>query len=127
MNLYGLITNLNVPNDYFYVVANDPNEAKFLLEKELDKSDYGFDWDREVITINLIAKELTIFPKVANFSSRNKKLLISGNKYHDDSYFCNDCEGTFPYSDADILIDCNNNEIIKCPYCESFNLKKVEE
>ena len=40
-----------------HVVADTPNDAKSAFEKWLDKENYGFSDDREVVRIELVAKE----------------------------------------------------------------------
>ena len=54
----------------FYVIAEHPTEAQKKLEGDLVKGSYGYTNDREVQSIQLIAKELQDFPEgQPNFSS----------------------------------------------------------
>ena len=54
----------------YYVIADHPTEAQKKLEGDLNKASYGYANDREVQSIQLIAKELQDFPRdVPNFSS----------------------------------------------------------
>jgi len=72
MNLY----TCNTKKFSYYVLANDPNEARDKVETMLNIADYGFRDEREVNVINLIAKEITEFPVgKPNFSSGNKLIL----------------------------------------------------
>lgn len=38
-----------------YVVADNPDKAYTTVRDFLDKNDYGFEWERELDSINLIA------------------------------------------------------------------------
>ena len=72
MNLYSLTNGIGT----FYVVANDPTEAKLLLESNLDKADYGFSVDREVVTVVLLTHEVT-----SNFNGKPSFCMKSvGNR-----------------------------------------------
>lgn len=54
----------------YYVIADDPTQARNKLRGLLDKADYGFNHYREIMVIKLIARELTYFPEdKPNFSS----------------------------------------------------------
>lgn len=39
----------------FYVLADNPDKAYTTVRDFLDKNDYGFDWERELDSVNLIA------------------------------------------------------------------------
>lgn len=54
----------------YYVIADHPTEAQKKLEGDLKKAGYGFDKEREVQSIQILAKELQDFPEnMPNFSS----------------------------------------------------------
>lgn len=61
----------------FYVVAQTANDAEYLLLESLDIADYGFNRQRKIINIKILAEEILDFPPlIPDFSSGNR-LLIS--------------------------------------------------
>ena len=74
-NLYLLTTN---GLGEFYLVAENPNDAKEKLELELNKSDYGFSGKRKVENIKILASEIKVDHNDGdklNFSSDDRLLI----------------------------------------------------
>lgn len=55
MKLYKIENRIGI----YWVVANDPTEAENKLLKILNQYDYGFSNDRKIITITVIAEQIT--------------------------------------------------------------------
>lgn len=69
MKLYEItLRGLSMPR--FYVVAADPTEAEVILSKDLKQKDWGFDEDREIKTIELLAEQ-------ADYPRCKHRLLIT--------------------------------------------------
>lgn len=61
---------------HFYIVSIDPTNAEKTLTDNLDKADYGFTSDRVVLNIEVLAKEISCFPKdKLNFSSGDNLII----------------------------------------------------
>ena len=60
----------------FYVVASSATEAEKRLEELLDLASYGFRPDRNLVTIQILAQELTEFPKGKPCFSGEEQTLI---------------------------------------------------
>ena len=60
----------------FYIVENDPTSARTRLTELLIKSDYGLSKDRKIINIEILASEISNFPKnKPNFSSGDRLII----------------------------------------------------
>lgn len=60
----------------FYVVSSSPTHAEEKLKALLDKAEYGFDSERKVTNIKLLAELLGEFPEgKPHFSSGNNLIM----------------------------------------------------
>ena len=64
----------------FYVIADSPNEAQEELKRLLDKANWWYSKDREIINIEIISKEYHCFPGDKPCFSEHGKDLIIVNK-----------------------------------------------
>jgi len=61
----------------FYVLANTPSDAKDELERLLNKAEWWFSSDREVVNIKILSKEYHCFPENHPvFGERGGDLII---------------------------------------------------
>ena len=60
----------------FFVIALTPNEAQNILKTLLDKAEWWFSKDRDVVNIKLIATEYHCFPEGKPAFSENENLII---------------------------------------------------
>jgi hypothetical protein len=60
----------------FYVIAESPYEASDELKRLLDKADWWFTKDREIVNIKIIAKEYTCFPNDRPVFNDGENLII---------------------------------------------------
>ncbi len=61
----------------FYMVADSPSDAENTLREELDKANYGYEDNRDVLNIQFLAKELESLraEEPLFFSSKNNLIL----------------------------------------------------
>ena len=53
--LYKVTVRGFIGNNEFYVLADNPDKAYTIVRNFLDKNDYGFEYERELDSITLIA------------------------------------------------------------------------
>jgi hypothetical protein len=65
----------------YYVIAKNPTDAETYLRLMLNKADYGFEHQRAIKNIKVLAKEIKCFPADKPFFSEDKdySLLLIAN------------------------------------------------